>query len=192
MTACTNCGVDVEAGRGFLIPSKTKRAPALHVCSECADKMDAAVEEETQDPKLPLALLLGLLAAIVAAVAWYAMVVISKYELGILAIGMGWLVATAVMLGAGRKRGRALQALAVVITVLALLFSEYLIVRHFMVQSAAEEGYGGYPILFPPDIMLQFIVIGLKASPVSLLFWALALWNAFFLPAKRTVRKVPI
>ena len=192
MTTCSSCGVEIEPGKGFLIPAKDKKSPSLHLCTDCANKMDAAAEAETQDPKLPQALLLGLLAAAVASAIWYAVVVVTKYELGIVAVAVGWLVATAVMLGAGRKRGRVLQIMAVIITLLALAFSEYLIVRYFVVQNLAEEGYTGFPLLFPLHIMLGLVIEGLKVSPITLLFWVIALWQAFVTPGKRSVRKVPV
>ena len=192
MTTCSNCGTEVEPGRGFLIPAKDKKAPSLHLCAECAGKLDAATEAETQNPTLLLAVLLGLVAAAVACLIWYAIIVVTKYELGIVAIAVGWLVGTAVMVGAGRKRGLVLQIIAVIITLIALVCSEYLIVRYFVVQNLEAEGYTGLPLLFAPSVMLGLIVEGIKISPISLLFWAIALWQAFVVPAKRLLRRVPV
>jgi hypothetical protein len=192
MATCTNCGAEIQPGNGFLIPSNSKKTPSLHLCADCTGKVEAAYEAETSDPRLPMALLLGLVAAVAACLLWYAVVVITNYELGIVAIAIGWVVGLAVVYGAGRKRGRALQIMALVITLLALLFSEYLIVRHFLVQNLAEDGYTGIPLLLDPPIVLFLIVEGIKASPTSLLFWALALWQAFVTPAKKAFRKVPV
>lgn len=192
MATCSSCGTELQPGQGFLIPSKNKKAPAIHLCADCTAKAEAAFEEESRNPQVPLALLLGLLAAVVGCVLWYAVVVITNYELGIVAIAIGWLVGFAVMFGAGRKRGLVLQVMAVLITLVALLFSEYLIVRHFVVKNLAEEGYTGIPLFLAPSIMFELIIEGIKASPTSLLFWAIALWQAFVTPMKREFRKVPV
>ncbi|HOU24209.1 MAG TPA: hypothetical protein PKW05_13785 [Anaerolineae bacterium] len=192
MATCSNCGTELQPGQGFLVPSADKKAPAVHLCAGCAEKAEAVFEEESRAPRVPQALLLGLLAAVVGCVLWYAVVVITNYELGIVAIAIGWLVGTAVMFGAGRKRGLILQIMAVLITLVALLFSEYLIVRHFVVKNLAEEGYTRIPLILPPSIILGLIVEGIKASPTSLLFWAIALWQAFVTPTKRAFRKVPV
>ena len=192
MATCSSCGTEFQPGQGYLIPSKDKKAPAVHLCADCTNKAEAAFEEESREPKVPLALLLGLVAAVVGCVLWYAVVVITNYELGIVAIAIGWLVGSAVSIGAGRKRGLILQIMAVLITLVALLFSEYLIVRHFVVRNLAEEGYTGIPLIMEPAVMWELIVEGIKASPTSLLFWAIALWQAFVTPMKRAFRKVPV
>ncbi len=82
--------------------------------------------------------------------------------------------------------------MAVLITLVALLFSEYLIVRHFAVKHLTEQGYTGIPLFLSPSIMMGLVVEGIKASPTSLLFWAIALWQAFVTPTKRAFRKVPV
>lgn len=192
MATCSSCGTELQPGQGFLVPSADKKAPAVHLCAGCAEKAEAAFEEESRAPRVPQALLLGLLAAVVGCVLWYAVVVITNFELGIVAIAIGWLVGSAVMFGAGRKTGLVLQIMAALITLVALLFSEYLIVRHFAVKHLTEQGYTGIPLFLSPSIMMGLAVEGIKASPTSLLFWAIALWQAFVTPAKRTFRKVPV
>ena len=118
--------------------------------------------------------------------------VITNCELGIVAIAIGWLIGTAVMFGAGRKRGLVLQIAAVLITLVALLFGDYLIVRYFVDKNLATQGYTGIPLILAPSIMIELVVEGIKASPTSLLFWAIALWQAFVTPTGRAFRKVPV
>jgi len=182
----------LRPGQDFLVSPADKKAPAVHLCAGCAEKAEAAFEEESRAPRIPQALLLGLLATVVGCVLWYAVVVITNFEVGIVAIAIGWLVGTAVMFGAGRKRGLILQIVAVLITLVALLFSEYLIVRHFVVKNLAEEGYTRIPLFLPPLNMLRVVALAIKARPISLLFWAIALWQAFVTPTKRAFRKVPV
>ncbi len=83
------------------------------------------------------------------------------------------------MFGSGQKRGLLLQLISVGITIAAMAVSEYLIVRHFAVESLARRGVTDIPWLLPLDVMLMLIVEGLKASPLTLLFWGIAVWQAF-------------
>lgn len=189
MATCANCGVAIPEGHEIVLRGKDKKAPNVTICPNCASAIERAFQAETEEPNLIGALLIGLGAALISSLIWYAVVVVTNYQLGIIAIAVGWLVAQAVMLGAGRKRGPRLQGLSVVITVMAMAFSEYLIVRHFAVQALAKEGYTNIPLLLPLDVMLILIVEGIKADPLTLLFWGIAVWEAFALPAQRRLRR---
>ncbi len=190
MAACAHCGVAIPAGSELTFRGGGRNAPAVIMCSTCARTVERTLEAETEDIKSVNALLLGLGAALLASTAWYGVVVITNFQLGIIAVGVGWLVAQAVMLGAGRKRGASLQGLSVAITVLAMAFSQYLIVRHFAVQQLSKQGYKNIPLLLPLDLMVKLIVESLKADPLTLLFWAIAVWEAYKLPAARRLQKV--
>jgi hypothetical protein len=49
----------------------------------------------------------------------------------------------------------------------------------------AQRGYGSIPLLLPVETMVLFVVEGLKGDPLTLLFWGIAVWQAFTLPAAR-------
>ncbi|MFQ5881278.1 MAG: hypothetical protein ACE5I9_02215 [Candidatus Methylomirabilales bacterium] len=151
--------------------------------------MGRALQAEAEDPNLVGALVFGLGAAFVSSLLWYGIVVVTNYQLGIVAIAVGWLVAQGVMRGAGGKRGPRLQALSVTSTVIAMALSEYLIVYHFTAQALAQQGYTSIPLLLPFDVMITLIVEGLKSDPLMLLFWGIAVWEAFTLPAARGLRR---
>lgn len=189
MATCANCGVAIPEGHEIVLRGKDKKAPSITLCPNCVSATERAFQAETEEANLMGALLMGLGAALISSLIWYAVVVVTDYELGIIAIAVGWLVAQAVMLGAGRKRGRRLQGLSLVITVVAMAFSEYLIVRHFIVQALAKEGFTEFRLLLPLGDMLAVIVEGIKASPLTLLFWGIAVWEAFTLPARRRLRR---
>ena len=189
MATCANCGAAIPEGEETVIRGKDKKAPGVTICSNCASQIESAFQAETEGPNLLGAALFGLGAAVIGCLVWYGVVVVTNYQLGIIAVGIGWLVAQAVILGSGRKRGPALQAISVVITLLAMVASEYLIVRHFLVEALTEEGYTGFRLLLPLGDMLTIVVEGIKADLLTLLFWAIALWEAFILPAKHRLRR---
>jgi hypothetical protein len=131
-------------------------------------------------------LLAGLVAAVLATGLWYAVVVVSHYQLGIIAIVVGFLVGQGVVLGAGRRGSVILVAISVVLTLLALVISEYLIVAAFVTdQLGAGETI---EVLQPPSFVIEVVVESVKADPLTLAFWAIALFQAFTIPARQLGR----
>jgi len=189
---CSSCGSSLSVSQAVNIKGKRKTDPNMVLCTNCADQAEQAFQAETEDANLQGAALLGLLAAVLSALIWYGIVVVTDYQLGIIAVAVGWLVAQGVIFGAGRKRGSSLQAISVIITIGAMAASEYLIVRHILMKLAAEEGYlvNDVPLLLPLEDIWFLILEGIKADPITLVFWAIALWQAFSLPAKRRLRRI--
>ena len=181
---CAKCGVMIPEGREISLLSKDRQN--VTICPPCASTslIAKAVQDEREDPNLTGAILLGLGAAVISSILWYAAVILTNYQLGVVAIAVGWIVAQAIMQGAGGKRGPRLQMLSVATTVLALVMSEYLVVPHFMVQ----EGYA-LPLFLPPEAMFALVVGGVKAEPATLVFWGIALWEAYTLPAARRLNQ---
>lgn len=128
-------------------------------------------------------LLAGAVAAIAASAVWYGVVVATEYQVGIVAIAVGFLVGQGVVLGARRHGHVALVAISVVLTLLALAVSEYLIVVHIVNQELAAEG-ASVDVLQPLGLVVEVITESLKADPLTLVFWAIALFQAFIIPAR--------
>jgi hypothetical protein len=184
--------MELQAGQSVALLGKKKDDPPVQVCADCADKMERALQAETESPNVVGAVLAGLAAAVVACLIWYGVVVISNYQIGFLAVGVGWLIGLGVGFGAGRKRGPVLQAISVGITLVAMVLSEYLIIRHFAVEMLAEEGFAGLPLFLPLDLMVDLVVESIKSDPLTLAFWAIALWFAFSTLSKRSLRRAPV
>jgi len=153
----------------------------------------ALPEAQGDQPPRPAAtndILGGLLAGIVAAVLatglWYAVVVVSHYQLGIVAIVVGFLVGQAVVFGSGRRGSVVLVGSSVVLTLLALVISEYLIVANFFSQQLAPGET--IELIQPPSFVVEVVVESVKAEPLTLAFWAIALFQAFTIPARRLAR----
>ena len=136
------------------------------------------------EPNVLKGVIAGLCAAVVATFLWFLIVVLTEYQLGIIAIAIGWLVAQAVVYGAGRKRGPSLQYVSVVITVFAMMFSEYFIVRHFVTLELAAEGVTGIPLFLPMGLMSELITLSIKENPATLFFWGLAVFEAYRIPGR--------
>lgn len=126
--------------------------------------------------------LAGLMAAVLATALWYVVVVVSHYQLGIVAIVVGFIVGQAVVLGARRRGSVLLVGISVALTLFALVISEYLIVANFVSQ---QLGPGEtIEIIQPPSFVVEIVIESIKAEPLTLAFWAIALFQAFTIPAR--------
>ena len=190
MAICQLCEADIPEGHQVEIQGKGRRALNSIICPNGASDIEQTLQAETENPNLILAVLAGLAAAIVGTLVWYGVVVITNYQLGFIAVGVGWLVAMAVVFGSGRKRGPALQAISVAITLVALTMSEYLIVRYSLSEYLVEQGFTEIPLFLPLGAMLELVVASIQENLLTLIFWAIALWAAFSTPARRRLRRV--
>jgi hypothetical protein len=129
----------------------------------------------------------GLIAAILATGIWYGVVAVSQYQLGIVAIAVGFIVGQGVVLGANRRGSIVLVAISVALTLLALVVSEYLIVAHFVGQ---ELGAGvTLDLVQGPDFIVSIVIESLQADPLTIAFWAIALFQAFVIPSRLLGRR---
>jgi hypothetical protein len=125
----------------------------------------------------------GLVAAVLATAVWYGVVVVTQYQIGLVAIAVGFIVGYGVVLGANRRGSVVLVPISVILTLLALVASEYLIVAHFVGQEFAAEGLS-IDVLQPPDFIIGVVTDSLQADPLTLAFWAIALFQAFAIPSR--------
>lgn len=182
-TTCFSCGSAMNAGGSdgsSFLASSEPGAPAL------ATAAGPTVTSPAFEPVLPVGLgglsggiLVGALAGAFATAVWYAVVVITGWQVGLVAIVVGWLVGQGVMLGARGRSSMALVAASGLLTLLALAVSEYLIIFHFVTQLLGSEGIA---VIQPLDFMLTVVIDSLQADPLTLLFWVIALFQAVAIP----------
>ena len=121
------------------IPDIYFEAAGRIFCESCRDSVVASLDGGSGASRLLKALVLGVAAAAVSAVVWYGIVKLTGYELGIIAIAVGFAVGTAVRFGAEQRGGWAYQSIAVVLTYLAIAASYVpLFMEGFRAQAAAQ------------------------------------------------------
>jgi hypothetical protein len=125
----------------------------------------------------------GLIAAVLGTAVWYGVVAATQYQVGLVAIAVGFIVGYGIVLGANRRGSVVLVPISVILTLLALVISEYLIVAHFVGQELAAEGVA-IELLQPPDFVISVVIDSLQADPLTLAFWAIALFQAFVIPSR--------
>ena len=131
---------------------------------------------------------LGLAAAAAGALALFLIVLLTDAPDPIVAGLVGVLVGQAVLFGSGAARSRRLQLISVGATLLGLMAAEYLIDRQILAPLVAKQGGSPVPVLLAPGEAIALIRDGLTQDPWMLLFWALALWPAWWIPAPRAAR----
>jgi hypothetical protein len=90
----------------------------------CSDCRDAIVREQASSAGargIIVAIVAGIGAGIVGALLYYAVLAITGYELGLIAVVVGFFVGAAVRWGSGGRGGRVYQAIAVTITYVAIV-----------------------------------------------------------------------
>ncbi len=96
------------------------RRPA---CGRCRAQVQSELASSTSRARFFSALRLGALAAVAGCVGWIVISKVTGYEIGIVAIGVGYLVGKAVRQGAGGFGGRRYQIMAVLLTYSAIAFA---------------------------------------------------------------------
>lgn len=173
---CALCQTPLAAGAGASLNGN----PA---CDSCVAQVQAelAAEQET-GARFPLALAGGAAGALVGAIIWAVIVVATNYEIGYVAVLVGFLAGRGVNLGAGKGRGQSLQIAAAGMAVFGLFIAKYFIFAHFVVSDprGAELGLS----YFSPGLVIVFLEnIGSTLSPFDLLWIAFALMTAWRIPA---------
>ena len=184
MKTCEQCSASILEGSEFILAAAKKEDPDRLICQSCAATLENAIDGETRDINIFGAVGFGLVAAVISAIIWYAIAAITNYKVGIVAIGVGWLVAQAVIRGAGRKRGPVVQLISVIAIIFAMGLGEYLIIRHFLIKA----GFAGMPLFLPFKLVVDLLIESIKEDPQMLIFWLIALIEGVVLPARRKLK----
>ncbi len=155
------------------------------VCQTCAASIQAELAAEKAGVlHMPGAILGGFIAALVGAGAWAAITIITNLQIGYVAVGVGFLAGLGTFIGAGKKKGAPLQAVAAACAALGLIVGKYFIYAHFIVEYVNKKQPGRDLSILDLNsmVVLKECVLTLK-EPMDLLFLALA-----FVAAIKVVR----
>ncbi len=147
----------------------------------------ATVQREQFTPgALAPALLGGLVAAVLGGAVWAGIVVLTGYEVGFLAWGIGALCGFAVVQAASGRKGTSLQIVAVASSALGILIGKYFAFYYFLAQMLIEqEGSGSvnWAASMSPEVVRIFVEnIGEMVGGYDLLWLALAVITAWRIP----------
>jgi hypothetical protein len=136
----------------------------------------------------------GAIGAVLATALWYGVVAVTEWQVGLVAIAVGFIVGQAVVFGASGRGSVLLVAASLGLTLAALVTSEYLIANHFynqaMAEFAAETGVSVAEVqaFLPSMSPVELVRLSIESEPITLLFWAIAGYEAFIIPLRALTR----
>jgi hypothetical protein len=147
--------------------------------------LEAAALGSAPQPSLPLAIAAGLLAALVGAALWAVITVTTKFQIGFMAIGVGFLVAWAVRTF-GRGHSEVFGVLGGGFALLGCVLGNLLSACGFL---AAQSSEPLVPLIIRvitnPALAAQLVQA--TFNPMDLLFYAIAVYEGFKF-GKRPIR----
>jgi hypothetical protein len=136
---------------------------------------DFALEAARARQSFPMALLAGVAASAVAAAIWAGITAATEYQIGFMAIGVGIAVGLAVRL-AGRGVDASFRVLGAILALLGCAAGNLLAACIFF-ATAHEVGLAR--ALEVLDLELATNLMRAMFSPMDLLFYAIAVWEAW-------------
>jgi hypothetical protein len=204
--AASNAGAGLGIGVGTGAASMAG-GPAMSAAALAGDSMGvgaaalpaiAVPEARPAPPAGPENLLGGFIGgaigAVLATALWYGVVAITSWQIGLVAIAVGFIVGQAVVFGASGRGSVLLVPISVGLTLAALVTSEYLIANHFfnqaMAEFAAEMGVAVEEVtaFLPSMSPVELVRLSIESEPITLLFWAIAGYEAFIIPMRAVTR----
>jgi hypothetical protein len=133
-------GADEEAIVAMLQERGVERSEAQQfVGSVYPELMRTAEAEEYSSAALLPGLAGGIVAAIVGGVVWGLIVILTEYEVGFVAWGIGFLAGFLVVRFAGGRKGVPLQAIAIVSSLVGIVLGKYISYVYFLKEAVREQ-----------------------------------------------------
>jgi hypothetical protein len=133
-------GADEEAIVAMLQERGVERGEAQQLVGTVYPELMRAAEAEQFTPQALLpAVTGGLLAAIVGGIVWGLIVILTDYEVGFVAWGIGFLAGFLVVRFAGGRKGVPLQAIAIVSSLVGIVLGKYVAYVYFIKEAVREQ-----------------------------------------------------
>lgn len=164
-TPCSACKLPIS-GAYFTVGNRI-------ACERCKSEVEVALRRGAGFGSYLRAILLGSLAGLVGAALWYGVRAVTGYELGLIAVGVGYFVGAAVKKASGGLGGGMFQALAVALTYFWISANYIPDVAAGLSEPAAEDAGaseaeadgGGVSRDLPAPILVASVVITALALP---------------------------
>src|SRR3989338_2106531 len=89
---CANCGNEMTGAHHRIETGRDRTGKiVVEICDNCYSKINQSIKSSSSNINYRLAIMIGLLFSIIGAVLWFAVTVITKWEIGIVAVGVGLL-----------------------------------------------------------------------------------------------------
>lgn len=137
-------------------------------------KLEAYIAQLKLQQNMPMAIGSGLATAVLCAILWAVITVVTEYQIGYMAIGVGFAVGYVIKV-VGKGYDQSFGFLGAGLALLGCLLGNFFTVIGFI---ANEEGMGyfetfGAAIGYAPELMMETF------SPIDLLFYGIALYLGY-------------
>jgi hypothetical protein len=147
-------------------------------CADCRRQIEQSLDRLYQSGNLPLAFLYGLGAAVLGSILFYAVTAITGYEIGLIAVVVGWLVGKAVRKGSGSVGGWQYQALAMFFTYVSIVSISVPGITHALSNGSAQPGsLRFYLVVF--ELAMASPVMGGFRNILGIVILGIGLWEAW-------------
>lgn len=169
--SCTGCRRPIEG--------EYHMANMQVVCTPCRTALEAG-PQGTRTGRVGRALLFGAGAAVAGSLVYLVVLVATGYEIGLIAILVGWMVGRAVSAGSGHRGGWLYQAMAIGFTYLAICTS-YVpqIVNTWRQSPEMSELSGAVMYIAAFIVSLALPIVSITAAPIGALILAFGLFQAW-------------
>jgi hypothetical protein len=151
------------------IQSVYHQAAGKTVCSSCRARLEAV-----GGGNFGKAILFGSVAGAAGWAIYFAILKITNYEIGIIAVLVGYMVGRAVNVGSGGRGGRSYQILAAMLTYVAIT-ATYVP----LIMASAAEGGGGIGLVAAVIFALMYPFLAITSSPFGIVILGVGLWQAW-------------
>ena len=184
LVQCVDCKKEGDSETFFRY--QKNKGGDMYLCAECRDTLNARMEADAKNTPMWRVYLMGSIASIVGASIWYMITSSINMEFGYVSIGLGYLVAYAVLWAAGWRRSRKLQIASLAFTILGILIAEYLIFSDglFKYMSAHPTDFpdwDGAKVWLDPWAPIIWTNV---VTPIGLLIYAIGAYVAYVVPKR--------
>ena len=142
--------------------------------------------EELDSQSIVKGIVGGILAAAVGGIIWGAIATWTNYEIGYLAIGIGFLCGAGVVYISGGKKGRILQVIATLTSLLGILTGKYIIyfyaLKKELIKQSGAQAADSISILSVKIVTIFIEVLPKMVTPYDALWVILAITTAWRFP----------
>lgn len=180
-------GVDKSTISQKLEETGIDKDDAKKITETVTRQITVLVDKEQITPvSLGLASIGGVIAALVGGAIWGGLIIVTGYEIGYVAWGIGVLSGYAVALSAMGSRGVPIQVIALISSVFGILIGKYFVFFHYLKQSVEKE-YGSEAVsqlsMFSEAVIKYFGENIISMLNVFDILWVvLAIGTAWYIP----------
>lgn len=157
-------------------PQPNSEPPSPEAGSEIDQmKLQMLMQQIRDNQNLSLAIIAGAVAAVAGAAIWAAVTAITNWQIGIMAIGVGFLVGLAVRM-AGRGVSLSFGVTGAVLSLAGCLLGNLLAACAII---ADQQGLGFYEVLGQVDFQTAVDIMVETFHPMDVLFYGLAVYYGY-------------